>query len=155
MINKAKPFFGIDLGSGSDNSAVVITRRLDDDSVDILFSDCSPDAMKKAREYIAAYGLPPPRIRSDLEAYLDDGNKLADIEEKTYQQDHIRRTPTSPLEERWSPGEIFLTQCGIPKNTKYPYKVLTLKIALGQYRYGHSKDELKAIAVLHGLVPKE
>jgi hypothetical protein len=100
---------------------------------------------------IEDYVPPAARIRSAYEAYLDDGGTDEKLSEEALKQDMVRSINTPA----WQAGDIFRTVIKHHENKAAPYYIRTLKVAHNEYRFGHTIEELEALAMLHGVYKHE
>jgi len=87
---------------------------------------------------------------SDYQAYLNDEGTVDYLVE--YCKEHERKMKS----ERYfgggpmGPGSQFrVTLPSVPDSL--PYRIRVLKLAEGEYRFGHTAEELDAVRILHGL----
>lgn len=96
------------------------------------------------------YKLPPAHIRSPYQVYLDEIGTDAGLSILAEEQD-TKAITTSGSKFYWEAGDIFRIIVRRWDNDGSPLRIRTLKIGPGNYRFGHTIEELEAIAVLHGV----
>lgn len=94
------------------------------------------------------YTLPRARVRSDLEAFLDDGGDINSLDRFALAQE----VKFDGLQNRHREvGEIWRTVVDCALSPHYPYRIYTLKVGDGEYRYGHKPEELEHLRMLKNL----
>ena len=93
------------------------------------------------------YKLPPARIRSAYEAYIDDGGSQENLIAICLKDDQQRQFKDPP-------GSIYRVGVSCMDGMRLPYMIRVLKLDVGEYRFGHTIEELEAVAMLHGVYKK-
>jgi hypothetical protein len=96
------------------------------------------------------YELPPARIRSAYEAYIDDGGTDEQLSIEALKQDMMQSLSNST----WKPGDIFRVVIKRWDDDGAPLRIQALKIGHMNYRFAGSIEELEHIAMLHGVYKK-
>lgn len=86
-------------------------------------------------------------VISDYQKFLDDGGTDTELHKLCIEDDYI-----VSAESFWGIGMIYRVRARAKKSNR-SLRVRVIKVGDRSYRYGHSAEELQAIAVLHSLPP--